>query len=191
MLKTCRIIVIGKQRAGKDTFALNIAKYGFRNYALANVLKEIVYEKRFEKCYELGVDETIIKNMCSAEDVSPKKRKTLIAVGEYIRNVNPYAFIQHLLCYTDLMSQPRAVITDVRFKNEYNTFLNLGFIPVRIEATYESRSKRKDFDPESEKSKSETDLDDFPFALVIRNDETLEEFRARSESAVKIVGGLS
>lgn len=175
---------MGKQRAGKDTFAGFLQRYGFRAYALADPLKAIV-NGQFDVCDKLGVDQKVVKKMCEKEDNSPKKRQTLIALGKYVRNINPYAFVQYILEYTDIMFQPRAVVTDVRFKNEYEEFINLGFLPVRIEASLESRARRPEFDLDAEGTQSETDLDDFPFAFVIRNDGTVDEFRARSEMFMK------
>ena len=61
-----------------------------------------------------------------------------------------------------------AVISDVRFKNEFNFVKDRHGIMLRIES---NRCNMDDQHP------SETELDDATFDYVLRNDGTLEEFR--------------
>jgi hypothetical protein len=68
-----------------------------------------------------------------------------------------------------------AVITDVRFPNEFQLVKDRGGIVLRIESL---RCNNNDSHP------SETALDDHLFDITIRNDGTLDEFRSAVIEAV-------
>lgn len=160
------VALSGSAGCGKSTIADLLAKYyGFRKLSFARRLKEI--------CYELYPH--------LVEKPKEEQRGTLQKFGDYTRSI-------YLNCWRDVVLrtlkgliradlilsdftryQPMCVvIDDMRFKNEYDALKAAEFKLVRINRDKELRRKwGYNVDDEH---KSEHELDEMSFDLVIRND---------------------
>lgn len=156
---TKKIIVLsGKQYSGKDTVAKILLKKltGFRRVGIGDAIK-LEYSKRTG----LSVEE-IEKNKATY-------RPDLINLGNEGRAISDTYWLNALLNI-----EGNLIIPDMRLKKEYKFFTEQNAFTIRVNSTYENRSKRgtvvKDDDI------TETDLDDITnWNFVIENNSTYEE----------------
>ena len=156
-----RIIAIsGKMRAGKDTFAEVFTSIipTFNRVGFADELK-----REFAALHYITVDD-----INTYKDIY---RERLINYGAMKRAESPLYWVSRALIHPNDI-----IITDLRFRNEYDHLTMLGKTTfIRIESSTEERSKRGkviDNDP------SETELDKgIAWDFVLENNGTLEEFK--------------
>ncbi len=146
------ILISGKARSGKDTFAGFLP--GYCKYAFADKLKDIAAE--------LGWDE--IKDA--------KGRKLLQDLGTIAREYDPNIWCDILIDTLHYDGCPhRIAITDCRYPNEMEAMkqwaddFNYNWITVRLERP----ETNTDITEESKQHHSETALDDYEFDHVIYN----------------------
>ena len=156
---TKKIIVLsGKQYSGKDTVAKILLEKltGFKRVGIGDAIK-LEYSKRTG----LSVEE-IEKNKATY-------RPDLINLGNEGRAISDTYWLNALLNI-----EGNLIIPDMRLKKEYNFFTTQNAFTIRVNSTYENRSKRgtvvKDDDI------TETDLDDITnWDFVIENNSTYED----------------
>ena len=118
-----KFILIGKAGSGKDTTADYLAcAYGFYSYAFADKLKQIAQELY---PYEWEND----------------RRKLLQDLGAALRAINSNVLIDYVFNAISNYDD-RSVITDCRYKKEYDKALKEGFITIKIECNDVVRGER-------------------------------------------------
>ena len=156
---TKKIIVLsGKQYSGKDTVAKILLEKltGFKRVGIGDAIK-LEYSKR------TGL---------SVEEIEKNKaiyRPDLINLGNEGRAISDTYWLSALLNI-----EGNLIIPDMRLKKEYEFFTQQNAFTIRVNSTYENRSKRgtvvKDDDI------TETDLDDITnWDFVIENNSTYED----------------
>ena len=152
------ILISGKARAGKDTFALGLD--GYTKFAFADQLKKFAIQ--------LGWDG--YKN--------DRGRKFLQAIGSIARDYNSGTWV-NLLCKRLEQSRypSKIAITDCRYLNEMRVMKEWGKENCYTVTTV--RIVRPDFDngltKEMKMHPSETELDEYPFDYIIINSGTIGE----------------
>ncbi len=120
-----RIILLGKAGSGKDSVAYFLTnEYHFKRYAYADKLKRIALE------------------LYPTQFCEGKPRELLQVLGEKLREIDPYCWINYLHKEIERERPKAAVITDCRYKNEYEEALKFGFTPVFIECDDDIRLER-------------------------------------------------
>lgn len=123
----CKIGLVGQQRSGKDTVGdYLISKYGFKRFAFADELKEVVrrlfgysYQEIQEKPYY--VRDTL--QMFATEGF--RKLYPRIWVDVLLRRVKKYQLVLPTV-YSHI------VVTDIRFQNEADALHDAGFELVKV-----------------------------------------------------------
>ena len=159
-----RIMLIGKQRAGKDTIGDYLSKeYDFFKMALA------------EPIYDLA------RGLFGMQE---KDRELLIQIGNKMREIKPTVWVDYLLrdiytieAFKDVWTAIpiNFVVTDVRFQNEFDMLLANGFIPVKVVASQEVRSQRPGYTPEYENHFTEQFVETVKTPYVIVNEGSFED----------------
>lgn len=204
------IAVSGKLRHGKDTVGdYLVFKYGFKQIGFADKLKEICmnYEESERALWnqqiakELFPDENdvIIEEGIDAlmRKAQPKRwqklthdecydnktnlsRHVLQVVGQGMREIrHPDVWVKYAL---EQCATGRWVITDMRYKNE-------AFIVDALPTSQIWRVQRSIQAASSEHANhiSETDLDDYPFEVVLENTGTIEDLHEKIIKVMKKV----
>ncbi len=153
--KQLRIAISGKQRVGKDTLAeylCNITYSETERFSFAKAIYDIAgfIQKRLSKPVE-------------------KDRLLLRTLGEFLKNL--YGRDVWIKCVLGEIERCKdnIIVTDVRFKEEFNSLKELGFVMIRI--------KRNN--NEEDNHISETDLDDYEkkFDFIIENNGSLYDLK--------------
>lgn len=110
-----------------------------------------------------------------------KPRQMLQEIGtECVRSIRDSAWVDYAFQVSEKHPEHFFVITDCRFPNEAVKSDAEDFMVIRLEASREIRLERGRSRDGQDYSKhldhpSETALDDYPFAHIIRNESTVEE----------------
>lgn len=180
------ILLSGKRYAGKDTFADCLFRSDPTKYVVV-ALADLVREEYIAK-YK-GPDRLTNQILKSNDNnaLKEKHRPGLIALAENQKKQHGMDYWSKRLYETQIRNKHPGegqttervyVISDWRFLEEYMFFANLPdvkVLTVRIEASMETRKKRGFvYDPVTDTSRSETNLDSFPFDHVVTNDDTVD-----------------
>jgi dephospho-CoA kinase len=159
--KIMKVGISGKMRSGKD-YLCEIIQEAYPQ------LKRIGFADPIKK---------LTKDYFGIEKEHPKARRVYQLLGTEIgRYINDNFWIDKAL----ENNPDNIIITDVRFQNEASELEKRGFIVIRIEADYETRSTRGTITGEGHPS--EIDLDNYNFKYRIYNnydmtkDRLLEQF---------------
>lgn len=115
-----KIIINGRGGSGKDTVAdYLVEKYGFKKISFA------------EPIYDLAREYF---------DMKQKDRWLLQQIGQKFREIDRDVWIKYALKVS--RQYDKVVISDCRQENEYITFVNDGFLPIRVDADLDIRIKR-------------------------------------------------
>lgn len=162
------IILSGKQYSGKDTVAKILLEKltGFKRVGIGDAIK-LEYSKRTG----LTVEE-IEKNKATY-------RPDLINLGDEGRAISDTFWLNALI-----EIEGNLIIPDMRLKKEYAFFEKHNAYKIRVNSTYENRSKRgtvvKDDDL------TETDLDDVTtWNYVIENNSTYEKLLKNTDLLIE------
>jgi phosphomevalonate kinase len=131
--------ISGKARSGKDTLAaILLERLGdsWRREALADALKVEWYDDCFSWQKDSITKEHKIQYTNCMKENNPHVRKELIDLGQKRRAEDPDYWIKRVNL------QPKCIITDVRFKNEFDYLKARGFLMVRMECTFETLRDR-------------------------------------------------
>jgi hypothetical protein len=194
------IAISGKARSGKDTVAAYLSeKLGLPVIALAKPLYAL--SRSFDgittelECFNLAyafLADAAVKGieidnrlgvagqiaLRAMQNPSPyggvKNRPRLIALGEYLRSLDPLFWVKLLK-----WSHPNGIIADVRQVPEMNACCN-GGVSLRVNATREIREARARALGEGLPSidePTENALDDYKFDYVVENNTTLRDLK--------------
>lgn len=178
------IVLSGKKRVGKDTVAnlfndYTLCKYELR--AFAQPVKEIVSQVTGQTSYTLDLFKESrlidVNGLPSTLTIRELYRKTADFYKELLREDIFAKLMFRRLAY-EKYEFPRVIITDMRFKVEYEQMKQLDPVFIRIK----SNMGNTDTHP------SETDLDDVPdnaFHFVIDNIGTRTQLKEQVQTIVK------
>ena len=171
-MKTNKIIIIfsGKQFSGKDTVAkFLLEKFKtFKRIGIADAIKQ-----RYSLKTGLSLEEI--------EQNKPKYRQDLIELGNWGRAQNPDYWLNEIAKYDG-----NTVVTDVRMKHELELFRSLGAFTVRVEASFEARSKRGNIISQNDETETELDnISDWDF--IISNEGSYEELKINCEKLKAVI----
>ena len=156
------ILITGVAGSGKSTVAEYIEKrYGYKEYALGDKLKELTYRllKTFDVPVNLVDDLYDVNTKC-------KYRKYLQLIGtECMRGTFGDDFWSEQLNNV-IKNENKAIISDVRFINEYNYFKS------RYKRVYTIKVVRPGLGVMNHKSEQE--IGNIPFDYIIMNELDLE-----------------
>lgn len=179
------IALSGKAGVGKDEAAgILYREYDFERIALADPIKEFA-----SKIFGFTQDQ-LWGSSEFRDQVSPRwnltARRVLQVLGtDIVRNLHPEVWLQYAWeKITALTSRGKdVVVTDVRFPNEVEFFLERRAKVVRI-----VRQGIGVTDTEAHASEmAQDDVPDSEFDAVIANDGTLEAYRSKVRSMLEIV----
>lgn len=166
-----KLLLIGNSKSGKSTMSEYLNKnYGFKIYSLGNYVKYFTHDicKIFNK-----TDNTPIPNLNDFFKIDTKDeyRKYFQLFGTELcqtwfgKEVWCERLYKDLIKFNDLNEYTTIIIDDCRFKHEYDYFIKLGFIPIKINRNVEIYNHI-----------SETELESIPYEYLINNDNSIEGF---------------
>lgn len=160
----------GKKQSGKDTVAVYLSEhYGFIQFAFADVLKRVASEA-ISRFYNDGFSTPW--DYLDKESQRPFLQDLGLAIREIAPNFWIFGVEQEMAHYR---ACERAVISDVRFKNEAEWVVSRGGVLWRVER----------FDLESlDQHPSETELDDWPFSRTLHNSGLDDLYRQIDQAVV-------
>lgn len=120
------IVISGKQYSGKDTLAALLLS-DLTDFVRVGIGDAIKYE--YAKKNGVTFDE-IVKN-------KHLYRSGLIELGNYGRSIDPDYWLKSIV-----EMKENVIVPDVRVEHEVQLFKSYGAYSIRVEATYENRSKR-------------------------------------------------
>lgn len=174
-----KLLLIGNSKSGKSTMSdyLN-KKYGFKIYSLGNYVKYFTHDicKIFNK-----TDNIPIPNIEDFFDINSKDkyRKYFQLFGTELcqkwfgKEVWCEQLYKDLIKNNDLNNYTSIIIDDCRFKHEYDYFIKLGFIPIKIDRNVEIYNHI-----------SETELESIPYEYLIDNNNSIEKYYNNIENLI-------
>lgn len=167
------IIAFGhRARNGKDTACKFLmekygAKYQFKKYSFADALKREVAAlddlRAFCSAFGVPYDESPPLDDPLCPPPHGKQRRLLQTFGtEFRRNSDPDYWVKRTLEQIVTDRPQIALISDMRFLNEFRMVKTAGGVTVRVE--------RPGFVSGAEGHVSETELDDAPYDYVLRSE---------------------
>ena len=136
------MIIVGKMGSGKDTFASMFPM--LKRFALADELKKVVRLAQIDGTQaamdylvqRTGIwDSRMVDALAYAESHKPvrrmkrkKQRRVLQVVGQRFRDIEPNFWIDLLKDDIESAGNPPHIITDVRYRNEFDTFKDEGSV---------------------------------------------------------------
>ncbi len=120
------IVISGKQYSGKDTLAALLLS-DLTDFVRVGIGDAIKYE--YAKKNGVTFDE-IVKN-------KHLYRSGLIELGNYGRSIDPDYWLKSIV-----EMKENVIVPDVRVEHEVELFKSYGAYSIRVEASYENRSKR-------------------------------------------------
>jgi hypothetical protein len=170
--KTFVVAMGHKARHGKDTACDYLierygAKYKFRKYSFAEALKREVASlgdlRAFCSAFGVPYDEAPPLDDPFCPGPHGKQRRLLQVYGTEFRRVqDPDYWVKRTMERIKADSPRIALISDMRFKNEFAAVKAIGGVTVRVE--------RPGFTSGAEGHVSETELDDAPYDYIIRSE---------------------
>lgn len=174
-----KLLLIGNSKSGKSTMSeyLN-QKYGFSVYSLGNYVKYFTHDicKIFNK-----TDNVDIPDLDEFFDVNSKNkyRKYFQLFGTDLcqkwfgKEVWCEQLYKDLIKNNELNEYKSIVIDDCRFQHEYDYFVKLGFIPIKI-----NRNVIID------NHISEIELKSIPYEYLIDNNNDIEQYHINIENLI-------
>ena len=169
------VLLSGWSGSGKDAVATYLRDvHGWRHFAFANLLKDMVAETHGLDVTTLHTAEGKAVMLPSGETV----REALIATGKHIRDVKgPQFFAEHVAAAihasvdasVDSVGTPVAnvVVSDWRFMHEATVMQRL--LPTATVQHVRVQRHGQTCSPVSDTDASEHELDAFPFDVIVEN----------------------
>ena len=174
-----KLLLIGNSKSGKSTMSeyLN-QKYGFSVYSLGNYVKYFTHDicKIFNK-----TDNVNIPDLEEFFDINSKNkyRKYFQLFGTDLcqkwfgKEVWCEQLYKDLIKNNELNEYKSIIIDDCRFQHEYEYFVKLGFIPIKI-----NRNVIID------NHISEIELKSIPYEYLIDNNDNIEQYYINIENLI-------
>lgn len=180
-----KLLLIGNSKSGKSTMSKYLQQnYGFNVYSLGDNVKYFVHDvcKIFNK-----IDNINIPNLEDFFNTSSKDkyRKYFQLFGTELcqkwfgKEIWCEQLYKNLNKNNDLNEYNSIVIDDCRFQHEYNYFIKLGFIPIKIERNIKMKNNNEIY-----QHISEIELNQIPFKYLIKNEGDLNEFYTNIEKTL-------
>jgi dephospho-CoA kinase len=159
------VMISGRSGSGKDTVG-EILKKNYTRLAFADELKKEVSKK-----YNIPIE--LMNSQEGKKTLIPGSEKTvreiLIEHGEEERKKDKNVWIKKII--SKIKKEKNYIITDWRFKNEYEE------IKKNYEKIITIRIERKKINKIENDRGSETELDNYKFDYIVKNDGTIEELK--------------
>lgn len=164
------IVISGKQYSGKDTLAALLLN-DLTNFVRVGIGDAIKYE--YAK-----------KNGITFDEIAKNKhlyRSGLIELGNYGRSIDPDYWLKSIV-----EMKENVIVPDVRVEHEVELFKSYGAYSIRVEASYENRSKRAVITNADDPT--ETALDDYKSwdAVVDNNSDFSNLEKQENDLLIKI-----
>ena len=187
--------VIGKARAGKDTFGLMLAEELFKLTRQRYVLMAYAHELklRVQKDFDLSYEQLWgeekekqdlryakrLKGFSSNPTDYWTPREILQSYGEFYRSINYNFWVDHLFEIIDDREYKRVIITDVRYMNEVDPIIDMKGIIIKV-------IRGIDNNIHGQEHISEIALDDYDnIRHVIENNGTLKDLKSAAKKVAK------
>lgn len=164
-----KLIINGRSLTGKDVIANYLVEnYGFKKITFATPIYDIA-----RKYFGMKI----------------KDRWLLQQIGQKFREIKSSIWIDYALKIAT--KYDKCVISDCRQSNEYETCVNNGFVPIRVNADFNLRVqraiKRDGSYPDTTlwENESEIGADNYPY-IEIDNNGTFEELYTQIEKVLKM-----
>lgn len=185
------LIISGKARAGKDTFAKMLAEELQKKTGEACVLMAYAYELklRVQKDFDMSYEQLFGNEKEVPDKRYPKQdgdgfwtpREVLQSYGQFFRTIDYDFWVNHLFRIIEEKEYKNVIITDGRHINEVDAVVDRGGYHIRVE--------REDKDSvHNEQHISETALDNghrVDFRVI--NDWTLRELREAAKDVARFL----
>jgi len=173
-MKPIIVGISGKARSGKDTFAsVLVEEFGFKRFAFADPLKEFA-----KKYFKLSHEECYVTK-------TKYSRKILQGLGEMVRKEFDDRFWIRKLendldTFINNVGNPKVVITDIRYRNEYTAMRRWNYQTVELISIVRKNNPGIEYNP---RHSSETDLDNIQsWGSIIHNDRGVEELKTTARN---------
>lgn len=158
-----RVAFTGKMCSGKDTAADFLVEKGYKKISFADPIRRL------------------------AQDVfgdwqGDKRRRFMQEIGAVGREIDPLLWVKPVVREIESNLDGKFVVNDIRFPNEYETLVNLGFSVYRIDVPEHIRldryRRRNNYTPSKSamNDSSEISLDHYQFTSINGNC-SIDEFR--------------
>ena len=178
MYSGLKIALIGHIRCGKDTVAnIIMNKYGFRRFAIADNIKSI--------------SEELYPELIGSGKNRPVQQRVAAVLRKYDEDFWLRLLVKKIK--NELSSEMNAVITDLRYPNEYTMFKEMGFIVLKINAPRETRLERMKvagdiFREDDLNFTTESFIDEISFDCELSNDSSI---KVLEENIIKLLPNVS
>lgn len=163
--------ICGQARSGKDTIGDYLVKeYGFRKIAFADKLKQLLNNLFFlthNQLYDGDAKEAVDPHW------GKSPRQLMQEVGDTMRNVHPEIWIKQVVHYVDAISDVDFVVSDIRYKNEFDAIKKIGGTMWRVVRPDAPRIKTNGHTSETEMQT----IPDEAFDAIIVNDKIIDTLK--------------
>lgn len=183
------VIMSGRSRSGKDTFAIFLAEELFKQTGRVYVLMAYAHElkRRVQKDFGLSYDQLWGDKKEGEDQRYPKgdkfwtAREILQQYGEFFRSINFDFWVGKLFSIIDEKEYTNVIVTDGRYPNEVDPILERDGYHIRINRVVENKIHGKNHS-------SETSLDvPYKVDFTVSNNGTFEDLK---KLASDIVNGI-
>ena len=179
-----KLLFIGKSKSGKSTMSDYLKhKYGFKVYSLGDYVKYFTHDiaKIFVQTDNVGLPD--IKDFFDV-NTKDKYRKYFQLFGTDLcqkwfgKEVWCECLYKDLIKRNELNNYTSIIIDDCRFQHEYDYFVKLGFIPIKIERCVENSNKS------ISNHVSETESEEIPYDILIENNGDINDLYDKIEKMI-------
>lgn len=180
LMKTL-IMISGYAGSGKDTMGVYLArKWGYRRLAFADQLKDEA--SRIYGIHRHLMDTADGKRACVVVNgIQRSVRDVLVEYGTKCRSKSLQYFVNPVIDEIVRNEQEKFVITDWRYENEYIAIKRRFGDQIRLVTVRINRFAKPLY-----KSKSETQLDRFPFDVVVENTSSMNALMVKIDDLIDL-----
>lgn len=130
-----------------------------------------------------------------------KNRELLQDIGQKLREVDEDVWVKYLIKRVEGNLDTLYVLSDVRQGNEYDSFVAIGFTPIKVECELEERIKRieerdgividDEYINRLEKNNAETGADAKTYEFIIDNNGSKPDLYCQVDNLVRELKGDS
>ena len=178
------ILISGKGRVGKDTFAEMLARELQTQTGQAYVIMAYAHELKLK--VQKDFDLSYAQLWGSEKEINDERynltaREIMQNYGQFFRTINYNFWIDHLFNVIEEKEYKNVIITDGRHINEVDAVLDRGGFHIRVE-----REEKEDI--HNEQHISETALDDgHRVDFTVKNHGTLDELKNAAKDVARFL----